>query len=64
MLFYLGLLPGFFDMTMLTGRDTAVIVLISAFTPFIGNLSLAAFMEAVRRFLQSPTALRQANVWV
>ncbi|MEM9717028.1 MAG: LysE family translocator [Pseudomonadota bacterium] len=62
-LFYLGLLPGFFDMTTLTIWDIIVILVISAVVPFIGNLSLAAFMEGVRRFLQSPTALRRTNIW-
>lgn len=62
-LFYLGLLPGFFDMTALTLTDILVICVISAIVPFVGNLSLAAFMDAVRRFLQSPTALRRTNIW-
>ena len=62
-LFYLGLLPGFFDMTKLTGWDIAVILLASAIVPFVGNLTLAAFMEGVRRFLQSPSALRRTNIW-
>ena len=62
-LFYLGLLPGFFDMTMLTIWDITVILIISAIVPLVGNLSLAAFMEGMRRFLQSPTALRRTNIW-
>ncbi|MEO0342760.1 MAG: LysE family translocator [Pseudomonadota bacterium] len=63
MLFYLGLLPGFFDMARVTNLDVLIICLISAVVPFFGNLSLAAFMEQVRRFLRSPMALRRTNIW-
>lgn len=61
-LFYLGLLPGFFDMAAFTTVDIIVVLIISAIVPFVGNLSLAAFMEGVRTFLQSPTALRRTNI--
>ncbi len=61
-LFYMGLLPGFFDMSALTGVDIAVICLLSAVVPLAGNLVLALSFERVRRFLQSETALRRTNI--
>lgn len=61
-LFYMGLLPGFFDMSALTSVDIAVICLLSAVVPLLGNLLLALSFERVRRFLQSETALRRTNI--
>lgn len=41
-LFYMGMLPGFFDLTTLTGVDIAIICLVSFIVPLLGNLLLAA----------------------
>src|SRR5690606_2208917 len=40
-LFYMGVLPGFFDLTRVTGPDIAAIILMSALIPFCGNLVTA-----------------------
>lgn len=61
-LFYMGLLPGFFDLTQVTWADIAVIVPVSMLVPFVGNLLLAAFVDRIRRLLTSPNALRRVNV--
>jgi threonine/homoserine/homoserine lactone efflux protein len=61
-LFYMGILPGFFDLKALTALDIAVICFVSAMVPFAGNLVLAASFEKVRRYLQSPAALRRTNI--
>lgn len=61
-LFYLGVLPGFFDLTRVTGWDIAVICAISALVPLTGNLGLALSMDRVRRFLASPAAMRRTNI--
>ncbi len=61
-LFYMGLLPGFFDLTTTTWADIAVIVPLSMVVPFAGNLFLAALVDRVRRLLTSPEALRRTNV--
>ncbi len=45
-LFYMGVLPGFFDLRTLTGWDVAVICLVSALIPFVGNLTWAALVRA------------------
>jgi threonine/homoserine/homoserine lactone efflux protein len=61
-LFYMGVLPGFFDLTRVTGPDIAAIVAISFTVPLIGNLMLAGFVHRVRSLLTSPSALRRINV--
>ena len=61
-LFYMGVLPGFFDLTQLTWLDIAVICFLSLIVPLLGNLSLAVFIDRARRLLTSPEALRRTNV--
>lgn len=61
-LFYMGMLPGFFDLTALTLADIAAICGLSALVPLIGNLVLAASVGQVRRLVTSPKALRRTNV--
>lgn len=60
-LFYMGVLPGFFDLGALTGTDIVVICFASFLVPLIGNLLLALFLGHVRIFLSSPTALYRTN---
>ena len=61
-LFYMGILPGFFDLTSLNGWDMAAICTASALVPFIGNVALALLLHKVRRFLSSPVAVRRTNI--
>lgn len=61
MLFYLGVLPGFFDLSSITGVDITLVVVVSMVIPLIGNLVFAAGIDRLRQLLQSPTALRRAN---
>lgn len=61
-LFYMGFLPGFFDLSRVTAGDIAAILAISALVPMLGNLGLALFLDRARRLLQSPAALRRLNV--
>jgi threonine/homoserine/homoserine lactone efflux protein len=61
-LFYLGILPGFFDLRALTTVDIIVICCISLIVPLMGNLALAAFIDRARRIVSSPTTLRRVNV--
>jgi threonine/homoserine/homoserine lactone efflux protein len=60
-LFYMGVLPGFFDLSRVTGPDIAAILLISALIPMIGNLGLAWFLDRARKLLSSPQAMRRLN---
>lgn len=61
-LFYMGFLPGFFDLGRVSGWDIAAILAISAIVPMIGNLALALFLDRARRLLSSPQAVRRLNV--
>ena len=61
-LFYMGFLPGFFDLSRVTAWDIAAILVVSAVIPMLGNLGLALFLDRARRLLQSPAALRRLNV--
>jgi len=61
-LFYLGLLPGFFDLSRLNGADIIAICAVSGVVPLLGNIALAASFDRVRRFLSSPKAVRRMNI--
>lgn len=61
-LFYMGMLPGFFDLTALTWLDIAAICFLSFLVPLIGNLILAASIHRAKAFLTSPIALRRTNI--
>lgn len=61
-LFYMGVLPGFFDLEMITVLDITAIVLISMIVPFFGNLVLAAFVDRIRRLLRTPELLKRMNI--
>lgn len=57
-LFYMGVLPGFFDFRRLTPFDMAVICVVSAAVPFVGNLAWAALFARARRWLADPVAMK------
>lgn len=61
-LFYMGVLPGFFDLGRITPADIAVVVGLSFIVPLVGNLGLALFVDRVRRVMTSPRALRRTNL--
>ncbi|MEE4346375.1 MAG: LysE family translocator [Paracoccaceae bacterium] len=61
-LFYMGVLPGFFDLTTITWLDIAAILAISCTIPLMGNLLMALSVDRARRLLTSPAALRRVNI--
>lgn len=61
-LFYMGVLPGFFDLRHVTGPDIGAILAASMTVPLIGNLFLALMVGAARGLLKSPRALWRINV--
>ncbi|MEO0388327.1 MAG: LysE family translocator [Pseudomonadota bacterium] len=61
-LFYMGLLPTFFDLGAVTAADIAVICGLSALVPLLGNLALAVLVGRIRALLQSPRALARTNL--
>lgn len=60
-LFYIGVLPGFFDLSRMTLLDIVAICTISAVLPFLGNLTLSIMVDRVRHLLSSPATLRKVN---
>lgn len=61
-LFYMGVLPGFFDLTTLRWPDMVAIAVLSAVIPLCGNLALGLFIGKARALLSSPKALRRTNL--
>lgn len=61
-LFYMGFLPGFFDLSTLATPDIVAICAVSALIPLVGNLILGVSVGAVRKIMTSPHALRRMNI--
>lgn len=61
-LFYVTVLPGFFDVRQLTGWDITVIAAMSALIPFGLNLIMGGAVAAARAKLATPTGLRRMNL--
>ncbi len=61
-LFYMGVLPGFFDLARLRAGDVAAIALLSMLVPFVGNLAIGFSIGRARALLSSPKALRRTNL--
>lgn len=60
-LFYMGVLPGFFDLSRVTIPDVAVILALSSAIPLAGNLFTAFAVSRARRMLSTPAALARTN---
>jgi threonine/homoserine/homoserine lactone efflux protein len=60
-LFYMGVLPGFFDLTQLRAPDVAVIVGISALVPLMGNLILGLAIHHMRARILTPARITRLN---
>ena len=60
-LFYMGVLPGFFDLSQAAALDIAVICTLSFIVPLIGNLTLAASVDRVRGLLKSASSVTRMN---
>lgn len=61
-LFYMGVLPGFFDLTSVSAWDIAAICTISFLVPLTGNLIVAVFVDRARQLLTSGSALKRTNI--
>ncbi len=61
-LFYIGFLPGFFDLSGVTALDVAAIVVVSFLVPLAGNLALALAVGRLRGRLASAAATRRMNL--
>ena len=61
-LFYMGVLPGFFDLSRVGAVVIAAIIFLSMLVPLVGNLIFAIFIDRARTLLTSATALRRTNI--
>ncbi|MCR8825404.1 LysE family transporter [Photobacterium sp. TY 1-4] len=60
-LFYIGVLPGFFDLRTVTAVDVLLILGVSVLIPLVGNLVMAAFVGRVRALITTSGALQRIN---
>lgn len=60
-LFYMGILPGFFPVATMTSLDIALVVMISMLVPLCGNLILSLFVGRIRNFMASRGNLARMN---
>lgn len=60
-LFYMGVLPGFFDLGRVTTADIIAILAVSAVIPLIGNLALAGSVARIRAVLNNPDRRARLN---
>lgn len=61
-LFYMGVLPGFFDLRGVTSIDIGAIIAASVLIPLVGNLILAACVGHIRGIITRPETLRRINI--
>ncbi|WP_298840974.1 LysE family translocator [uncultured Roseobacter sp.] len=61
-LFYMGVLPGFFDLRGITWLDVAAIIGMSVAVPLVGNIILAACVGKIRSGITRPETLRRINI--
>lgn len=61
-LFYMGVLPGFFDLRNVTAIDVAIIIFASVAIPLTGNLVMAGFVGQMRHLMSSPNVLKKFNI--
>ena len=61
-LFYMTLLPGFFNFELIGIIDVCIISLLSFSIPMIGNILMILFVAKVRSLLSSPYAVRMTNL--
>ncbi|WP_439148685.1 LysE family translocator [Sulfitobacter sp.] len=61
-LFYIGVLPGFFDLRAITWMDVTAIIAVSVTIPLLGNLAIAGFVGRIRGLMTNPATLRRINI--
>ncbi len=61
-LFYMGLLPGFFDLSAISWEDVVAIICLSFAVPLIGNLVMAGLVHQLRSMISSSRAMRRLNL--
>lgn len=60
-LFYMGVLPGFFDLGHFTAADVAAVVVLSMAVPLVGNFCFAALVARARHRLAGRAGMARIN---
>ena len=61
-LFYIGVLPGFFDLRHVTALDVCAIIAASVAIQLFGNLAIAALVGKLRGLMTDPATLKRINI--
>ena len=61
-LFYMGVLPGFFDLRAITLADALAVSFVSMGVPFCGNIMLGLMVGTSRTILDTPKNLKRLNI--
>ena len=61
-LFYMGVLPGFFDLRAITLADALAVSFVSMGVPFCGNIMLGLMVDTSRTILDTPKNLKRLNI--
>ena len=61
-LFYMGVLPGFFDLRAITLADALAVSFVSMGIPFCGNIILGLMVGTSRSILDTPKNLKRLNI--
>ncbi|WP_158971005.1 LysE family translocator [Chachezhania sediminis] len=61
-LFYMVILPGFFDMTAVGPVDITLIVILSMLIPMVGNIFFALMVDRLRVRFNTPERMRRMNL--
>ena len=61
-LFYMGVLPGFFDLRAITLADALAVSFVSMGVPFCGNIMLGLMVGTSRSILDTPKNLKRLNI--
>jgi threonine/homoserine/homoserine lactone efflux protein len=62
-LFYMTLLPNFFDFNKINYVDIFIICCLSAFVPMVGNLMLAGAFGKMRSYFSSSSVIVKMNIF-
>ena len=62
-LFYMTLLPNFFDINKINYVDIFLICCLSALVPMVGNLILAGTLGKIKKYLLSSSAILKMNIF-
>ena len=61
-LFYMGVLPGFFDLRQITLADALAVSSVSMSLPFCGNIILGLMAGTSRGIIDEPKNLKRLNI--